>query len=442
MKKIIKYLIFTFLLILPTLKVNAATGLIDIYASSKNVKVGNTTTVTVYCKTTGSYIGTCEYTLSYDTSKLKLTSGDLSVMDVASSASSYQLKRTYTFKVIATGSSKVTVKSYAIRTFSEENELKTTVSPVTITGTNETSTPVTYSTNNNLKSLEVTNYKLDFNKDTLEYKLELEESVEEIEIKATTEDSKAKVAGTGKVKVSLGANKIDIVVTSEKGTKKTYTIIATVKDSNPININIDDKEYTVVKRESTLTKPENFESTKVTINNEEIPAFYNELNNITLIGLKDNAGNINLYIYDEENNTYKIYNEVTFNNIKLLILEPNKEIKNYIKTNITIGDTEVTGYKLDKDSKYTLIYGTNLETSLTDWYTYEEDENTIQKYTDEVKTYYENEINNYKKLILILGGLSLLLAILALISCTVKPKKKKNNKKEKKIKDTKLLDNL
>lgn len=445
MKKKIKYLILALLMFIPIFKVNAATGLIDIYASNKSVKVGNTTTVTIYCKSSTN-VGTCEYTISYDTTKLKLIEGDYSVMDVAPSASTKQLKKTYKFKVIATGSSKVTVKSYAIRTFDKEDEMKTTVSPVTITGVKEeASKPINYSTNNNLKSLEVTNYKLtpNFNKDTLEYKLELEESIEEIEIKATTEDSKATINGTGKIKVSEGENKINIIVTSEKGTKKTYTIIATVKDNNPIKVTLDNEEYTVIKRESILPKKENFKNTKVTINDEEIPALYNETNNITLIGLKDKDSNLNLYIYDSTNNTYKIYNEITFNNIKLLILEPNKEFKKYIKTSITIGDTLITGYKINKESKYTLIYGTNLETSLTDWYTYEEDENTIQKYTDEISNLYEKEIKQYKKFILILGGAGLLLGIFAIVACSIKASKKpKKKEKTTKIKDTKLLDNL
>ena len=447
MKKL-KYLALTLLLLFPVLKVNAANGTIDIYASSKNVKIGNTTTVTVYCKSSTA-IGTCEYTISYDSSKLKLIEGDIGVLDVAPSSSTKQLKRTYKFKVLNTGSSKVTVKSYAMRTFAGEDEMKTTVSPVTITGIKEETTtkPITYSTNNNLKTLEVAGYKIspNFNKDTLEYKLEVEEKVEEITVNATLEDSKAKINGTGKIKVSEGENKINIVVTSEKGTKKTYTIIVTVKDNNPINVKINDKNYTVVKRESILTKPSNYQSTKITIDNEEIPAFYNSSTNLTLIGLKDSDGNINLYIYDKDTNTYKPYSEITFNNIKLLILEPNKNIDKYIKTTIKIGDIEVTGYKINKDSKYTLIYGTNLETSLTNWYTYEEDENTIQKYTDEIKEVYENEINQYKKFILIIGSAGLFLGILAIVACSVKTKnknKKDKQKKPKKIKDSVALDNL
>ena len=44
-------------------------------------------------------------------------------------------------------------------------------------------------------------------------------------------------------------------------------------------IEINGKKYTVVKRKNILTIPDNFSETTVVINNEEIPAFYNEITN-------------------------------------------------------------------------------------------------------------------------------------------------------------------
>ena len=46
---------------------------------------------------------------------------------------------------------------------------------------------------------------------------------------------------------------------------------------------------------------------KVTINEIEIPAFYNKKNDLTLVGLKDEKGSIYLYIYDEQKNSYQKY---------------------------------------------------------------------------------------------------------------------------------------
>ena len=44
-------------------------------------------------------------------------------------------------------------------------------------------------------------------------------------INATAEDANATIAGDGTVDLNMGKNYIDVIVTSEAGTKKVYTII-------------------------------------------------------------------------------------------------------------------------------------------------------------------------------------------------------------------------
>ena len=183
MKKIIKYLIL--MLLFAPLNTFAASGLIDIYASNKNLTIGNTFTVTVYCKSS-SAIGTCEYTLDYDSSKVKLTSGDATVLDYVSNNSTYSLKKTFTFKAIANGSAKISAKAYGMVDFNEDN-MTTSVSPVTVTiskVSTSTSKPITYSTNNNLSSIKIEGYDLNpkFNKDTTEYSVSVPSEIESINI--------------------------------------------------------------------------------------------------------------------------------------------------------------------------------------------------------------------------------------------------------------------
>ena len=83
------------------------------------------------------------------------------------------------------------------------------------------------SLNNNLKSLEVQDYKIDpeFSKTTTIYKLNVDHDVNNIVINATAEDASATIAGDGTVDLNMGKNYIDVIVTSEAGTKKVYTII-------------------------------------------------------------------------------------------------------------------------------------------------------------------------------------------------------------------------
>ena len=84
MKKIKNYLyLFLFIIVLLPINVKGSTGLIDIYTSSKNVVVGDSVTITVYCKSQIA-IGTCEYTLDYNPDILKLTNGNVAVLDYTS----------------------------------------------------------------------------------------------------------------------------------------------------------------------------------------------------------------------------------------------------------------------------------------------------------------------------------------------------------------------
>ena len=94
------------------------------------------------------------------------------------------------------------------------------------------------SDNANLKTLSVSdstgNLPLDpvFNKDTLEYTLEVENDVDKINILATAEDSKAKILGIGNNKnLAVSINVFDIDITAEDGSTKKYKISITRKGS-------------------------------------------------------------------------------------------------------------------------------------------------------------------------------------------------------------------
>jgi len=441
MKKI-KYLLFLTLLI-PFMPIKAATGVIDIYASNKTLTVGDTTTITIYCKSS-SPIGACEYSLNYDKSKLKLTSGDIANLDVAPNASTKQMKKTFQLKAIATGTSTVSVKSYAIRDFNTEKEITTTVDPVTIKNVNTvkqeptTTPPKTYSTNNNLKSLSIDGQTLSpkFSKTTTNYQVKVDESIEKIKINAQTEDNRASLKGTGTFDISNGANKFQVIVTSEKGTKKTYTITVTSEDKNPITKTINEKEYTIIKRKTLLKKPDNsYEEKEVIIQDQKIPALYSNTTKQTLIGLKDKEGKISLFEYHEEDESVTPYKTITCNSLTFLLKTPTTTIGK--KTTVMIGEEEITMYQT-KNSSYPLFYATNTETGKTNWYSYDAEENTVQKYQENQDNSQKEET---KRVILILAGTTAFFAIAFFITLGNKNTKPKNQKpKEKKNQTTKKKD--
>lgn len=451
MKKInLKYIVFTLILCLVcVINVNAATGRISLSASSTNVAVGKSIKVTITCSST-SPIGSCDYNIGWDQSKLKLTSSHLQGTQyngengkINENAKSLA-NETITFKVISEGTSKIYFKSGQVVDFNEKG-LSTTTGSVTIKGytptrnntssgsSSSSSKPITYSTNNNLKSLTISTGKLSpkFSKDKTEYTVSLDSTVEKITVKASPEDSKAVVSGAKEYNLGLGTNKIEIVVTSEKGTKKTYKITINVEDKNPIEVTLNNKKYTVIKQKKLLTKPNGYTEKEITINDTKVPAFYSEALDYTLIGLKDENSNINLYSYDEKTNKYSKYVEYSFDNIKLTLLETDEVLKGYTKTNVTINDNEVTGYKLNKGSDYTIIYALNLDTGEKGWYSYEKTENTVQKFSSEIMdTMLENNAKS-DEIIKILISVILVLALLIIIVSTTKTKKKKIKKENK-----------
>ena len=87
--------------------------------------------------------------------------------------------------------------------------------------------------NANLESLTINNGELvpNFDKDTLEYTVELENYIDSINVTGKSESDKATVSGNGNYNLVEGKNKIQIMVTAEDGTIKTYTITVTRKEN-------------------------------------------------------------------------------------------------------------------------------------------------------------------------------------------------------------------
>ncbi|MDE5586975.1 MAG: cadherin-like beta sandwich domain-containing protein, partial [Bacilli bacterium] len=156
------------------------------------------------------------------------------------------------------------------------------------------------SNNNYLSHLSVEGHQITpgFSKDQLEYSLEVPAETEKIQINANKEDSYASLDGSGEREVSEGDNRFEIKVTSETGKERINVLNVNVKDNNPISVKMDGDQYTVVKKASSLSKPELFEDTKVTINGFEVPGFYNETSKMTLVGLRSQDGKIVLVIYN------------------------------------------------------------------------------------------------------------------------------------------------
>jgi clumping factor A len=413
-KKTFKALIIIVACFFFQLRVSA--GDVSIVTNNRNPSVGSNVVVTVKAPNVAG--------------NFSVTSSNQSVLSGGSSNSWIEGSVTYTFVAKAAGTATITVKPIDAADY--DGNVFSAVKSVTITVGNKTtsSTKKDLSSDNTLSSLSIDGVNLEpaFDKNTTSYNVNLEAGVTKINVKATPNDKSAKVTGIGEIEVSEGNNNIEVVVTAENGSTKTYTITANVKEYDPINVKVENSKYTVVRNIKNVTAPNGYEETKIKIKGEEVPAFKNKTTGYTLVLLKDDKGNQNFYIYKDKK--YILYKEYTFNKIILYPMELKKVPKGYKKTKITFNDDKIIAYKKNKKSNYALIYGMNVETGKKHIYMYDKEEDTLQIYNDELNDVSDEKIEQYKMLIAGLSGLSVLLFLILII---VIMKNHKHNKEQKRI---------
>lgn len=440
MKKI-KYLLFFLLFsIMGVNYVDAAS--LSLSANKSTVVVGNTVTVTVSASGAAGW----EYCLSYDSSIFELTStnsdtGGACVL-TGSTLIGYS-KVTFTLKAKKSGSSTVTLKSNNMYD-DYGKEISHSKGSVTLTTKTQAEIEASYSTNADLKSLSIDGYDLtpEFSKNTLKYSLEVENEVEKITIKAGKADSKASINGTGEKLLTEGVNKFEIVVTAEKGNKKTYEIEVTRKELNPIFVKVEGEELTLVRKSDALTAPTYYSSTEIEIEGEEIPAFKSDITGYVLVGLKDEEGNISLYRYDETSGEYVLYQQLSTESITLIPLKVEKSIEEYsLIKEVTIGNEKVTGYTSKNDKDFVLVYGMNASTGDIGWYKYDTKDGTLQRYVINEGEVSEDKFDLYFILTISFASLSLITIILVIVLLSMNSKlRKKNNKLIDMIESTKSDD--
>ena len=420
MKKI-KY--FVYLLIIFTMGigfVNAAS--FSVKTNKTTVVVGNSVSVTV--SVSGSDAAGWEYCLNYDKSMFDLTSHSSSCILGGTLAGNKSV--TFKLKSKKSGSATFSLRDASILNDAAESVLKSKGS-VTVRAKTQAEIEASYSTNADLKSLSY-NISPSFSKYTLKYTLEVENEIDKVTIKATKADSSASVAGIGEKALTEGINKFNVVVTAEKGNKKTYVVEITRKELNPINVIVDGEDYTIVRKSDVLEAPTYYASTEISYDGEMIPALKSDITGYTLLGLKDEDGNIALYLYDDVNNSYKLYNQFSTEGVTIIPLETKENIGNFEKTKIIkINDVDVNVYVGNYDSSFVLLYGMNAATGKSGWYKYDTDEGTFQRYEKIVTEEKKDNNNLYFIVAMLFGGLSFITIILVVVLIKMNSKLRKKN---------------
>ena len=415
MKKI-KYLLFGLILLFITTTVYAIPQY-SVSVNKKSIQVGQSVTVTVSVSNTATW--------NVHINSAGNTNGCSNAWaDSTADANNTKKSFTTTCKGTAVGTISFTVSGDITDADGNNQEIMDSFD-VTVTEAVVAET----SSVNSLSSLSVDDAELvpDFDPNVLEYSADLPAGTTSAYIRILKKDSKSTATGWGDVKVEEGANRFEIKVKAENGNVKTYVVVLNVASEKAITVTIDGKDYTLIRNKKNLEAPNNFTETTVTIDGQEIPAFYHEKANIVLVGLKDSDGNTNLYVYDEDAKQYSLFNVIEVKGVMFIVMTPNEKIDGYENEKaIRIGENDYTVYYKDNED-LVLIYGMNLETANTGWYQYDTKEETLQRYVSAPVE--EKKTKDYFLLtVLFAAGFGLSLLVLLILLASNGSKDKKNQK--------------
>ena len=413
MKKIF-YLIFVSLCFFGGVMFVSAAPTYSFYTSSSVISQGSSVTATIQLKSVASW--------SLTIKSSGATSGcTQSFADATSNANNTTKYLSVTCKATGVGVINFTVTGDA----TSQDGSTTTINASKSVSVNP---PREKDTNNYLKSIGVTGYTLtpEFNKDVMEYNVEVPNTVDKVTLEASPESGYANISGIGEVEVNEGANVFEIKVTSETGAERIYKVNVNVKDENPINVSIGDANYTIMKNVKNVEAPATYEATTVKIEDMDIPAFYSEVTDFTLVAVKNQTGDVSFAIYNEEKNTYTLYNENVSDQLYLYILPAAEEKEGFVKTTLTINDNTYDVLKSENGNTY-LVYAMDIYSGEKHYYLYNQKNNSYILYDEDLFNSFTMEITRYKQVVLAFGGaiIVLLLCIMFLLF-----KKPKNTKKK------------
>lgn len=442
MKKAVKYLslmICTFVISINYAKAASY----DVTVTSKTVTVGNSVTLTIKGNDLAG-----RFDLSSSNSSVASLSNNSLFIDNDSKSITITTKSvgTTTITIIPTD-----VTAYDNNTITGNKTITITVedkptsNPSTggnNSGTTNNTTPTKKkSTNNYLSSLTIEGYTLnkEFKKDEIEYSIMVENDINKIKINAQLDDSSAKVTGIGEVEVKEGINKLEIKVTAEDGSIRAYILNVTVKELNPIEVTIDKKKYTIIRKEGELEPPENYEKSSIKIGEEEVLCYINKNTKNIIVGLTDEKGVSKFYSYDEKTKKYTQYNGYKIGGLYLNIISmPKDKIPSgYSKVYFNYGDSKLEGYQsinnnvtyaADNDVKgsdFYLVYAINEVTGETGTYMYDKLDGTIQRFNSSLFLTYKEKADNYL-LYFLLSLVTLATTIITFVIILMKKKKHKN----------------
>lgn len=469
--------LFLFIAAVPMqmLTAHAATGKITF--SDPSVTVGEQVSVKMkIASSDNTALGASDVRLQYDSSALQFLSGTSanggagSIRVIGAMESENQTTFTFTlkFKALKAGTSNIKVTSQEVY---DANSQVVTIDHVGSSAVKVTA-PVTYSKDATLSGLTISPGELTpaFSADVTEYTATVGADVEKLTVSAPATHDKASVSVSGNEGLQIGENTITCKVKAEDGeTTKTYTILVTKTEELPTEsagetsapvtsggsaTNVEDGNWQVAASFDASLLPSGFSVTEFTYDGQAVQAAADAQGNV-LLYMTNESGEGDFFLFDPTSNILAPYVTVRMAEKQIIVLPPEQipdDItlpEGFAECTIDIGSHTVHGwiwnFKTENVPEYCIVYGQNDEGE-RNFYRYDQKEMTMQryfrdpdaadlraKYTELAETYTEL-LAEYKTrgwIIAVLAGVSVLLAVLLVVSLIVrKPKKAAAEEKE------------
>lgn len=369
--------------------------------SDPTVTVGQEVSVTVKISSlSGEALGRSSLMLSYDPNVLEFVSGadasggagSVSVKQAAD-AGSQTMSTALTFRALQAGSTQITVSTQEVYDADEQIVTIDKMGNSTVTVAAEEGA----SADAGLKSLKVSPGTLtpEFSGDVTEYSVTVGPDVNKLAVSAEANDMAATVTVSGSSDLQMGDNTVNCVVTAADGQTKTYVIHVTKTEggaeaggavaAGDLTVVMDEVQYSVAHSFDVTTLPEGFEGFTYTYKGQEIMAGKGIQKDLLLLCLVSGEGEAKFFIYNESGDSFSPYMEVSTTPKSVIVLEPDENIS--VPAGFTAGimnlpgGGQVSGWVPagEENPKYMIFYGMNWN-GTKDFYRYDLEENTIQRY--------------------------------------------------------------
>ncbi len=359
-------LVIAFVLILTLLSTNvfAASASFSLSAPG-SVTLGSQVKVTVKLSSSEN-IGSWRFSVSYDPAILEYVSGADSggggaVSFADSSDGTKSLSKTITFRTKKIGTVSVSVGSAQVVSFDSASNM-TVNSPsrkISVVA------PPNLSGENHLSALSVSSGELSpaFDAGTNAYTLSVPYETTSLSVFATAKDNKAAISVTPSDALAVGENTIEVVVTAEDGSKRTYTITVTRAQSElaGTTVELEGTTYTVAYDPATLTVPENYTANTAEYGEKKI-LVYDAPQNVLQIAYLFNETAGAWYIYDAQTQSFSEYLAVASSANTVVLLTPPETVEipqGYLPYELTVGEKTWSVYQAENSEKegIWLVYG-------------------------------------------------------------------------------------